>query len=156
MEDPGEYNFWPTASLITAGGRLLLALAEKLIAQAGGCHAMMDTDSIVVAASRTGGLIPCENGPERMPDGSLAIKALTWEQADQALNRFDSLSPYDPKLVPHLFKKEDESFAADGKTQMELRYFGISSKNYVLFRGTPQNPEIIKPSQHGLGTPRRH
>jgi len=77
---------------------------------------------------------------------------LTWEQADQALNRFDSLSPYDPKLVPHLFKKEDESFAADGKTQMELRYFGISSKNYVLFRGTPQNPEIIKPSQHGLGT----
>jgi hypothetical protein len=111
---------------------------------------MMDTDSILVIANESGGLVPCESGPERLPDGSAAVRALSWQQADQLFMRFDVISPYDSKVIPHLFRKEDVNFSADGK-QVELRYFGIASKRYVGFRGDPRNPQIIKPSQHGVG-----
>jgi len=150
VETPGRYSFIPAASLITAGGRLVLAMAERLVRDAGGCHAMMDTDSILVIANESGGLFPCESGPERLPDGSAAVRALSWQQADQLFMRFDVISPYDSKVIPHLFRKEGVNFSADGK-QVELRYFGIASKRYVGFRGDPRNPQIIKPSQHGVG-----
>jgi hypothetical protein len=128
----------------------MLAMAERLARDAGTCHAMMDTDSMFIIANQDGGLVPCERGPERMPDGHPAVRALSWQQADELFERFDAISPYDPKIIPHLFRKEDVNLSADGR-QVELRYFGIASKRYVCFRGDPGNPQVIKPSQHGVG-----
>ena len=150
VEIPGRYSFIPAASLITSGGRLMLAMAERLVRDAGTCHAMMDTDSMFVIANQDGGLVPCESGLERLPDGHPAVRALSWQHADELFKRFDAISPYDPKIIPHLFRKEDVNFSADGG-QVELRYFGIASKRYVCFRGDPRNPRVVKPSQHGVG-----
>ena len=41
IEVQGNYAFIPAASLITAGGRLMLAIAQKLIEQAGSCRSMV-------------------------------------------------------------------------------------------------------------------
>src|SRR5262249_44356577 len=49
-EVPGSFYFPPLASLITAGGRLLLALAEKCVTDAGGTYLFCDTDSLCVVA----------------------------------------------------------------------------------------------------------
>src|SRR5207244_1754612 len=46
IENPGAWFFPPLASLITAGGRLLLAMAEACVVKAGGTYLMADTDSI--------------------------------------------------------------------------------------------------------------
>jgi len=85
-----------------------------------------------------------------MPDGRAAVRAFSWEQADEIVFRFDSLNPYNTAIIPHLFKKEECNFSADKKPR-ELRYFGIASKRYTTFCGDPRHPEIIKPSQHGVG-----
>jgi len=148
VEVPGHYTFIPAASLITAGGRLMLAMAEKLIEQS---YAMMDTDSIVAVASESGGLVTCDNGPERTPDGQPAVRALSWDDADHIFQRFDAISPFDKTVVPHLFRKEDTNLRAN-RLQAELKYFGIGSKIYTCFRGSPAVAEIIKPSQLVLGT----
>jgi hypothetical protein len=151
VEVPGRYTFIPAASLITAGGRLMLALAQKLIQQSGGSYAMMDTDSVVVVSSESGGQVPCDNGPERMPNGRPAVRALTWNEADKIFQQFDAISPFDPTVVPHLFRKEDANLRANGH-QAELKYFGVASKVYTCFRGNPAVAEIVKPSQLVLGT----
>ena len=79
-EAPGEYCFPPLASIITSGGRLLLALLERLVTDRGGTYAMEDTDSMAIIASQRGGLVPCPGGPYRTKDGREAICALSWEQ----------------------------------------------------------------------------
>jgi hypothetical protein len=151
VEVPGRYTFIPAASLITAGGRLMLAMSEKLINQSGGSHAMMDTDSVLLVASKSGGLVPCDKGPERMPDGRPAVRASSWNEGDKIFQQFDAISPFSPRIVPHLFKKEDSNLRANGQ-QAELRYFGVASKMYTCFRGNPAVAEIVKPSQLVLGT----
>ena len=52
---PGPFYFPPIASLITAGGRLLLALAEKCVVEAGGVYLFCDTDSLCIVANEKGG-----------------------------------------------------------------------------------------------------
>jgi hypothetical protein len=50
-EYPGEYCFRPLASLITAAARLMLALLERCVTEFG-AHAMADTDSMAIVATR--------------------------------------------------------------------------------------------------------
>ena len=59
VERPGQFQFPPAAALITAGGRLMLAILEKLITKDGGTYLLTDTDSMLFVASKRGGLIPC-------------------------------------------------------------------------------------------------
>jgi hypothetical protein len=54
IEEPGRYFHPLLATLIPAGGRLLLALAMRLLADAGGEYVMCDTDSLFVAATADG------------------------------------------------------------------------------------------------------
>lgn len=42
-EDPGEFAFPPLAAAITGGARLLLALLERLVTDAGGTYAFCDS-----------------------------------------------------------------------------------------------------------------
>ena len=147
VEKPGPWYFPPVAALITAGGRLLLAMLEKMVTDAGGAYMMCDTDSMAIVSTKRGGLVRCEGGPFRLPDGSEAVKALPWQEVQQMARRFEQLNPYDPKIVPDILKIEDYNYDRNGK-QRQLYGWAISAKRYVLFTS---DGEIIKPSEHGLG-----
>lgn len=57
IEVRGKWYFPALASLITSGGRLLLAMAEKCVTNAGGVWLFADTDSLAVIASPKGGTV---------------------------------------------------------------------------------------------------
>jgi len=57
LEIPGKLYFPCLASLITSGGRLLLAMAERCVTDAGGTWLFCDTDSIAVVSSPNGGTV---------------------------------------------------------------------------------------------------
>jgi hypothetical protein len=143
-EDPGRYCFPPFASLITAAARLMLAMLERCVTDLGGTWVFCDTDSMAIVAIPEGGLVPCPGGPERMPDGREAVRALSYTQVDAIQARFDALSPYDRSVVPRLLKLEAESLC-----------YGVSAKRYALYTwdedGDPVFDENHPPSQHGLG-----
>ncbi len=65
VELPGPWYFPPVSALITAGGRLLLAMLERMVTDAGGTYLMCDTDSMAIVASEHGGLVECKGGPHR-------------------------------------------------------------------------------------------
>jgi hypothetical protein len=155
VELPGKWFCPFIASWITAGGRLLLAMLEKSVTDAGGAHVMCDTDSMAIVASEEGGLVACVGGDHKLPNGQDAVRALSWHEIGVICKEFQKLNPYDPKLVKELLKIEDcnyeRAFDEDGKEirgkQHQLHAFAISSKRYCLFT----DQEIIKPSEHALG-----
>jgi len=107
IERQGRWYFPPLASLITACGRLLLAMLERCVIDEGGSYLFSDTDSLCIVASQHGGLVPCAGGAYTISDGRAAVKALKWKQVDDIAARFGKLNPYNPDLVPHLLKIED-------------------------------------------------
>ncbi len=121
-EDPGPFCFPPVAATITAGARLMLALLERLVVDAGGRYAFCDTDSMAIVATREGRDVPCAT-----PDGSNTIRALRWSAVESILARFNQLNPYDPALVASPWKVE-----ADSLTR-ELYCYAISAKRYCLY-----------------------
>lgn len=151
MERPGPFYFPPVA-LITAGGRLLLSMLEKMVTDSGGTHLMCDTDSMAIVASEHGGLVPCHSGPHKMPDGSDAIKALSWSETREIVNRFKSLNPYNKKVVPGSILNivEEINFDSNGK-QRQVYGYGISAKRYAVYTLDGSEVTIIKASERGLG-----
>jgi hypothetical protein len=77
VEIPGPWYF-PVASLITAGGRLLLAMLEKMVTDTGGTYMMCDTDSMAIVSTKRGELVPCKGGAYTLRDRREAVKALPW------------------------------------------------------------------------------
>jgi DNA polymerase elongation subunit (family B) len=69
--------FPPIASLITSGGRLLLAMLEKCIHKAGGSYLFSDTDSMCIVGSEKGELVPCVGGSDKF-EGLDAVRALSF------------------------------------------------------------------------------
>ena len=133
MERPGPFYFPPVA-LITAGGRLLLSMLEKMVTDSGGTYLMCDTDSMAIVASEHGGLVPCNGGPHKLPDGSDAIKALSWVDAREIVDRFKSLNPYNKKVVSGSILNivEEINFDSNGK-QRQVYGYGISAKRYAVY-----------------------
>jgi hypothetical protein len=152
MERAGPFYFPPVSALITSGGRLLLSILEKLVTDAGGTYLMCDTDSMAVVASERGGLVPCKGGPHKMPDGGDAIKALSWRETREIVDKFKSLNPYNKKVVPGsvLNIVEEINYDSSGK-QRQLYGYGISAKRYSVYKFDGSRVEIIKASEHGLG-----
>lgn len=152
MEVPGPWYFPPVAALITAGGRLLLAMLERMVSEAGGTYLMCDTDSMAIVSSEKGEFVRCEGGTHRLPNGGDAIKALPWKQVRQIVDRFKRLNPYDPKIVRGsvLNIVEELNYDADGR-QRQLYGYGISSKRYGLYTRDDSGFRLIKVSEHGLG-----
>lgn len=150
-ENPGAWYFPPFAALITAAGRLLLALLERQVADAGGTYLLCDTDSMAIVASETGGLVSCVGGTHRIPEGQGAIKALSWNEVKDIVGKFDRLNPYDPEAhTGHLLKIEDVNF--DEGAQRQLYGYSIAAKRYALFTRTADGGiKIEKASAHGLG-----
>jgi hypothetical protein len=95
-------SFPPLAATITGTARLLLGLAQAHVEARGGTYVGCDTDSLQIVSSEPGGLIPCPGGPGRMPDGSEAVRALSWAEVDEVLAGLEPLNPYAPGTVPRL------------------------------------------------------
>jgi hypothetical protein len=150
FERPGKFQFPPAAALITAGGRLMLAILETLVHEKRGSYLLTDTDSMLFVASERGGLFPCPGGEHTMPDGSPAIKAISWKEVEEICNKLNHLNPYNRELIPDILKIEDSNFDRNGK-QHQLYGLAVSAKRYVVYKRKKKNIEIIKPSEHGLG-----
>ena len=151
VEQPGPWYFPPVAALITAGGRLLLAMLEKMVTDASGSYLMCDTDSMAIVASEHGGLVSCDGG-KRTTDGSDAVKALSWDEVRRIVGKFGKLNPYNPKIVPGSILNivEEMNFGREGR-QRQLYGYGISAKRYALYEQDREQIRMIKVSEHGLG-----
>jgi len=145
VERPGHWQFPPAAALITAGGRLILAIVEWLVTQRGGSYLLTDTDSMLIVASENGGPAPCS-----CCDGKQFINALTWKQVEDICALLNGLNPYDRNTVEDILKIEKCNRDQNGKHQ-QLYGLAVSAKRYVVYRRNEHNLEIIKPSEHGLG-----
>lgn len=150
VERPGRFQFPPAAALITAGGRLMLAILEKLVHEKGGSYLLTDTDSMLFVASEHDGLIPCPGGKHKLHDGTPAIKAISWKEVDEICSKLNHLNPYNRELIPDILKVEDSNFDRNGK-QHQLYGLAVSAKRYVVYKRDKKKIEIIKPSEHGLG-----
>jgi hypothetical protein len=161
-EQPGEFCFPPLASLITGAARLMLALLEHSIRQADGTYAMEDTDSMAIVSTQKGSMIPCKGGNFRNGEGAEAVKALSWAQVQKIVKQFESLSPYDRKIIPgSVLKIEDDNYDPKTGKQRQLHCFAISAKRYALFLRPKNRPPILlrdklnnnkdRWSRHGLG-----
>lgn len=150
IERPGRFQFPPAAALITAGGRLMLAVLEKLVEDLGGSYLLTDTDSMFFIASEKGGLIPCPAGLHKLPDGTAAVRAITMGQVKEICTKLNFLNPYDIETVDQILKIEDCNFDQSGNST-QLFGVAVSAKRYVVYRRNKKEIQIVKPSEHGLG-----
>ena len=147
-ENLGSYFHPFIATLVSAGGRLLLATAMAMLEAEDGGYLLCDTDSLFVAATKSG----------RAPDED-QIPYLDWGRVlTKIVEPFESLNPYERRLLPgSILKIEDENFDDDG-TQREIWALALASKRYALY--TRENADVVdiigRPgkrhrSEHGLG-----
>jgi len=140
-EDPGPWAFPPFASAVTAGGRLLMAALERLLANDGGLFASANTDSATVLSTRDGGLVSCPGGPEQLDDGSAAARAISWAALDAIRERF---SPLGVEL-----RLTHENF--DGAQRRQLNAVGIAGSRVILYSDGPSGRVVVKRSEVALG-----
>lgn len=142
VEKPGEFFHPLLGTLITGAARLMLAITERLVQDAGLIWAFCDTDSMAL-----------------VKPGDMAEEEFE-KRVAQIVNWFVPLNPYDPpkgKQADSILKVEDENYRLDssGQTAKEpepLYCFAVSAKRYVLFNIGPDGlPIIRKASAHGLG-----
>jgi len=125
-------------------------MIERCVRDAGGTYLCCDTDALTIVASKTGGVI-------QMPDGASPIKALSWDEVDGIARRFDSLSPYNRGVVPHLLRLTDENYDKNG-ARRQLFGLSIAAKRYVLYTTECGRQycnhrdcvTIVAPKAHGL------
>lgn len=150
IEQPGPFYFPLLGALITSGGRLLLAMIERCVQDAGGTYLCCDTDALTIVASKAGGKV-------EMPDGARPVKALSWQEVDAITNRFDLLSPYNRKIVPRLLRLTDENYDKN-VAQRQLFGLSIAAKRYALYTTRCTHSlcshrkcvTIVDPKAHGL------
>ncbi|MGB6629757.1 MAG: hypothetical protein WBE52_00865, partial [Terriglobales bacterium] len=144
VEEPGKWFAPHIASLITSGGRLLLAMLEKCIADAGGTYLFCDTDSAAVVSAKTRQRI-------LMPDGAKPITALAWTEVQRIVDKFEPLNPYDPDPVSGSILKIHKLNWNHDKKRRQLFGYSIAAKRYALYTKTQNDIEIVEPKAHGLG-----
>jgi hypothetical protein len=152
IEKPGSWYFPPIASLIISGGRLLLAMLERSVHDAGGSYLFCDTDSMCIVGSEKGELVPCVGG-KHIVDGKEGIRALSFKQIESIANKFNRLNPYDPKIVSKILKIEDVNYVDSdpGKPRRRVIGYAIAAKRYALYTEAKKDISIVKASGHGLG-----
>ena len=146
-EKPGGWYAPYLASLITSGGRLLLAMLERCVTDAGGVHAWADTDALAIVSSKNGGSLHHVPGCEK-------ARILSWREVREITDRFEALNPYDRKAVPgSILSLVDDNYVDSDpkKPQRQLYGFSISAKRYALYERCGNKITIINPKAHGLG-----
>ena len=111
-EDAGPFTFPPIAATITAAARLLLAMLERMVTDAGGTYAFCDTDSMAIVRH----------------SGRTAIRGLGAREIQAILARFETLNPYRADSRIPVWKPEHDSL------DRPLRCVAISAKRYILTR----------------------
>jgi len=146
-EKQGHWYAPYLASLITAGGRLLLAMLEKSVVNAGGTHAWADTDALAIVSSKKGGSL-------RHVPGCKGIKTLSWSTVQKITDKFKALNPYDRAAVPgSILNLVDANFldADPSSPRRQLLGFSIAAKRYALYERRGTDVSIVDPKAHGLG-----
>jgi hypothetical protein len=101
-EDPGPFACPPLAGLVTAGGRLLLAMVHRMVMDRGGLVAECDTDGAHIVATKTGGTVAVETRGTDYHEGGPAerIGALSVPEVEEIAARFEQLNPFDRSMFP--------------------------------------------------------
>ena len=140
-EDPGPWAFPPFASAVTAGGRLLMAALERLLANDGGLFASANTDSVTVLSTRDGGLVTCPGGLEQLDDGSPAARAISWAALDAIREQFSHLN-VELRLTAENF---------DEGERRQLQAVGVAGSRVILYADGPTGRVVVKRSEVALG-----
>jgi hypothetical protein len=122
IEDKGTFYCPVIASLITAGGRLLLAILEREVRKAAGTYLFCDTDSMAILAARKSRrvrLTDLENDTQQV------VAALSWNSVKQIVNKLKKLNPY--AFPGSILKVEKDSL------RRQVYGMGVSAKRYCLF-----------------------
>ena len=144
VEEPGKWFAPHIGSLITSGGRLLLAMLEKCISNAGGTYLFCDTDSAAIVSTERRRKIS-------MPDGAKPITALSRNEVEKVVQRFERLNPYNRKQVPGSILKVHKLNWDQNKRRRQLYGYSIAAKRYALYTKSKNDIEIVEPKAHGLG-----
>jgi len=150
VEREGQWHFPPAAALITAGGRLMLAILQAMVEEKKGAYLLTDTDSLLFVSSRRGGMVPCPGGPHKTATGVSAVKAIKWKEVERICTKLNGLNPYDKEVVEDILKIEGCNYGRNGKPR-QLYGVAISAKRYAVYARQKSRIQIIKPSEHGLG-----
>lgn len=140
----------------------MLAILERCVTDLGGTYAMEDTDSMAIVATERGGLVWELVGPNKRKRQLKGVRALSWAQVREIVDRFAALNPYDRSIVPgSVLKLEDDNFNPKSGAQRQLWCLAISAKRYALFlRDKNGEPRLLRKginnpsdrwSEHGLG-----
>jgi hypothetical protein len=147
IEKPGPWFFPPLASLITAAGRLLLAMTEACVNDKEGTYLFCDTDSLAIVSSKNGGLLSIP--------GSEAVRILSWEEVRNIVDGFAPLNPYNPKAVKgSILNLVDANYVQSdpNKPQRQLHGYSIAAKRYALYEKIGDTDiKIVDPKAHGIG-----
>lgn len=141
VEESGKWFAPHIGALITSGGRLLLAMLERCITDAGGTFLFCDTDSAAIVSAKHRQQIA-------MPDGAKPIKALSRDQVQRIVDQFESLNPYE--LDGSILKMHKMNWDSN-KQRRQLYGYSIAAKRYALYTTTRDDIEIVEPKAHGLG-----
>lgn len=133
IEEPGRYFHPLVATLITGAARLMLALCECRVLDAGLDWAFCDTDSMAIAK------------PEGMEDADFLRRATEVQKS------FTTLNPYQQQ--GSILKVEEINYVSGIPGSFEPLYcFAISPKRYALFNLDRYGQPIIRKAMaHGLG-----
>jgi len=147
-ESPGEFCFPPLAALITGGARLMLALLERSVTDEGGTYAFCDTDSMAIVAT------DCFDCTGDLPKGTpeyRAIPKIDCDDVDEIVVRFESLNPYDRRILPgSILEQKGVNYNEFGDFG-DLWVYAIAAKRYAFYRWAPYGVDILDASEHGLG-----
>jgi hypothetical protein len=156
-EEPGEFFNPLLATLVVAGGRLLLATAMRLVRDAGGTYAYWDTDGLFVVATESGGqVVPRGLAADA---GVAPVPALTRKAVRAIADRFASLNPYEPGLVRgSILNVVPVAFDPETGVEREIWCLSLAAKRYCLFTlGADGRPSVARTtddayrSEHALG-----
>jgi len=150
-EEPGAWCFPPIAATITGAARLMLALLERAVLDAGGWWVFCDTDSMAIICNDDGSLIPCPGGAHRDSLNRECVRALTTDQTSKIRERFDAeINPYNRDTIPNLLKHE---YSATVYAISAKRYatYTLNNNNRVDHVISNEGKPVSLGKQHGVG-----
>jgi hypothetical protein len=147
IEEAGRWYSPILGSLIAAGGRLLLAMLERCVADAKGTYLFCDTDSLCVISSQ-------KSEPLCIP-GAEGLRTLSWDEVQNIIDRFERLNPYDRRYIKGSILslvKANHVDSDSSKPRRQLYGYSVSSKRYAIYEKTGHDDiKVVEPKAHGLG-----
>jgi hypothetical protein len=138
-EQSGRFCCPPIASMITAGARLMLGIAHRLVMDRGGLVAFGDTDSLAIVVTENGGPVGIRtetlgNRLNASPtdDRDPEYHSVSVAEIKDIISVFETLNPYDQSLIPGSIIEVKTKTLADRVTPIPVSALCISTKRYCL------------------------